>query len=445
MALSLPPDDPVSPHGFEAVNVFEPIARLVRRSATRDGAVPLRVVQGCVPLLEGNAAGHQVVLDTPLTLTRSWGRLDLRRDAHFDAATRALRAAVPALVAQGVLPRDGAWARRLAGGFVWRDRGALRVWTGVLVRPGRRCWLRVGEARNWAAFDLRLRPYWVAPGQWVPVVLEVLDAPDGLRLRGEVATLLPVPDGARAERRDEDALPVLGRAHADFYDAQYFAAKKGTVTRKYRRLVHAPDHLVNTPDLPDAPDVAMEVVHLAGPPPVVVPVTEALGPASEHPVACAPRVEHLRFFNAVGFRARFDGHTVTLQYDEAQRAEGAAAVTRALARALGAGWADAHPGALLYLTRYFTPHPDGEAHFFVKPWAFVRSPAGVDGLCEGHSGPGYEVMRGVVRTHVFHAAPGVFHLAPGRDIIVDRGAPLLDLLPRWYASHTEEPRWHRLT
>jgi hypothetical protein len=41
-------------------------------------------------------------------------------------------------------------------------------------------------------------------------------------------------------------------------------------------------------------------------------------------------------------------------------------------------------GAIWYLSKYFTPHPVGEPHFFVKPWALTRVPRGwsLDSLAE---------------------------------------------------------------
>src|SRR6185295_421399 len=86
-------------------------------------------------------------------------------------------------------------------------------------------------------------------------------------------------------------------------------------------------------------------------------------------------------------------------------------------------------GALLYLTKYFTPHRHGEAHFFVKPWAFTTTPPGWSSVVDGISGDGYDVMRGVVWTDRFHATPAVFDLARGRKIRVPEGAPLVEVFP----------------
>ena len=59
------------------------------------------------------------------------------------------------------------------------------------------------------------------------------------------------------------------------------------------------------------------------------------------------------------------------------------------ARVYGAEFLAAHKGALWYLTKYFTPHPPGEPHFFVKPLAFTRTAAGEAAVIESPGeGPG---------------------------------------------------------
>ncbi len=50
-------------------------------------------------------------------------------------------------------------------------------------------------------------------------------------------------------------------------------------------------------------------------------------------------------------------------------------------------------------------------------------------MIDGRPGSGFDVMRGVVRTDRFHAAPAVFQLwRPGETITVARGTVLAELL-----------------
>ena len=83
-----------------------------------------------------------------------------------------------------------------------------------------------------------------------------------------------------------------------------------------------------------------------------------------------------------------------------------------------------------YFTKYFTHHPPGEPHFFVKPWAFVQTPPGWSCLLEGVHGDGFDVLRGVVATDMFYATPAVFQVyRTGEPIRVRFGEPLLHVMP----------------
>jgi hypothetical protein len=136
----------------------------------------------------------------------------------------------------------------------------------------------------------------------------------------------------------------------------------------------------------------------------------------------------VRFFNAVPFTAHFDGNTLAIEPDRKSLERGARAVETELESALGAGYAALHKGAALYLTKYFTPHPNGEPHFFVKPWAFTATPRGWSSVIDGVRGDGWDVMRGVVWTDRFHATPAVFALQPGCRVRLGAGAPLFELV-----------------
>ena len=173
---------------------------------------------------------------------------------------------------------------------------------------------------------------------------------------------------------------------------------------------------------------------VAGPAaPEIAEITEVTTAAGPDPVPVrggARRLASIVVRNAVPFRATFDGHTLAVAPEAPRLGEGAAAVERAFARAFGEGFLAANRGALWYLTKYFTPHPPGEPHFFVKPWAFTRTPPGWSSLLDGVHGDGYDVMRGVVATDVFFATPAVFHVRRiGAPIEVPEGAPLLRVLP----------------
>jgi hypothetical protein len=248
--------------------------------------------------------------------------------------------------------------------------------------------------------------------------------------------------GVRFEARSLAEAPEVGRAHAAFYDAAYFATKKGEPTRKYRRLVARER-------APDTHEAARCEVITAGPSAHAIAAVDrfltAAGPEPRARPEDARRLDQLVFRNAVGFEARFDGHSLAIEPDAKALAASGSVVAQAFAQALGDDFFAGHRGALLYLTKYFTPHPPGEPHFFVKPWAFTRTPPGWSSLLEGAHGEGWDVMRGVISTDVFFATPAVFWVHRlGAPIRVPAGEPLLRVIPiprRLLRAGYREVRW----
>ncbi|WP_437512011.1 hypothetical protein [Sorangium sp. So ce1099] len=434
---------------FEVLDALG-LCRLTRRTGDLDGAVPLRVAKACVPLLEGNAFGLQITLARPIEVQRRLGSLRAEPAGEGgEALLRAHRAALPRLVSQGFLAPEGAWHRALRGGLAWACRKGLgpprlRLWTGLLVRPDPGVWLRVAGAANRRNVLIEVSEAYLADeSAFVPLVVELRlrdEAPRSLRLEGEIGCIAPVRPDVEVEACGLAEAPEVGRAHAEFYDARYFAVKKGEVTRKYRRLVGDKARAGDRARAGEgsagggegvSPARARLVVAGPGAPEIdeVTEVTTAAGP-DPVPWRGGARLASVVVRNAVPFRATFDGHTLAVAPEAPRLAEGAAAVERTFARVYGDDFLAANRGALWYLTKYFTPHPPGEPHFFVKPWAFTRTPPGWSSLLEGAHGDGYDVMRGVVATDAFFATPAVFHVRRiGAPIEVPEGAPLLRVLP----------------
>jgi hypothetical protein len=464
---------------FEVLDALG-LCRLTRRTGDLDGAVPLRVAKACVPLLEGNAFGLQITLARPIEVRRRLGSLRAEpAGEHREALVRAHSAALPRLVSQGFLAPEGPWHRALRGGLAWACRKGLgpprlRLWTGLLVRPDPGLWLRVAGAANRRNVLIEVSEAYLADdAAFVPLVVELRvrdEAPQRLRLEGEIACIAPVLPDVQIEACALADAPEVGRAHAEFYDAKYFAVKKGQVTRKYRRLVggaagrrsasadrgSAGEEGEGSADEGSAGEEgegegsagdggegsaregragsARVRLVVAGPAaPEIAEVTEVTTAAGPDPVPWRGRARRLASIvvrNAVPFRATFDGHTLAVAPEAPRLADGAAAVERTFAQAFGDDFIAANRGALWYLTKYFTPHPPGEPHFFVKPWAFTRTPPGWSSLLDGFHGDGYDVMRGVVATDAFFATPAVFHVRRlGAPIEVPEGAPLLRIVP----------------
>lgn len=417
----------------EILDSLDGLFRVSTRTPTLDGSVPLRVARACVPLLEGNAYGLQLVLTRPLVVRR---RLRRWRGAWADGADRVERrhaGAWPRLREEGFLERGSAWLRALEGPLVRPAPGGLRIFTGLLVRPEPGVWLRLTSAANRRNTLFEVGEQLIPDdGAWVPLVLDLKlrpDAPRGFRIEGEVACLGALRPGARVESIAIADAPDLARAHAAFYDRAYFEEKKEEVTGKYRRLVSGEA----TPGDEAAPLPSCRVASI-GPSAHAIEAldrfTTASGPVVEERPDARRRLESVVFRSELAFAGLFDGHTLSLEYDRERLEKRASRVRSAFRDAMGAADGLEHPGSELYLTRYFTPHPPGEPHFFVKPWALTATPPGWSSLVEGMHGEGYDVMRGIVSTDVFHATPAVFRVhREGARFQVAEGAPLLRVIP----------------
>jgi len=415
---------------FEVLDCLDSLVRLTKRSATLDGSVPIRVARACVPLLEGNAYGFQLTLARPLRLTRRLGRWHAAwKETDGRELERLHRGAVPRLGVEGFV-NSRLWARALSLGVSEPCRGGIRLFTGLLVKPERGVWLRVTSTANRRSTLFEVVEQIIPDdAAWVPLVLEMRPrrgAPARFGVEGEVATLAPLrPDVRFRESLLADA-PELAAAHARFYDRAYFEGKKDDVTGKYRRAVAGE----SAED--EGAEAVGRVVRIGASDLEVRPLgpfTTAAGPVPKVRPADLGRIDTVLFRNEVDFTAFYDGHTLTLDYDRKRLGAKAAAVERAFLAAAPPS-AREHPGAALYLTKYFTPHPPGEPHFFVKPWAFTETPPGWSSVLEGIHGDGYDVMRGVVSTDSFFATPAVFRVhREGAPVHVPEGRPLLRVIP----------------
>jgi hypothetical protein len=407
---------------YDVVDVLDGFASLEKRSATLDGSVPVRAAHACLPLLHGNAWGHQIVLHRRMSLRKrrgGWNVVEIERGDDLD---RLMRATLPVLVADGTLKPDSEWRRRLERGVV-DTRGGISVFTGLFVRPrdGVRIRQSANANRRSLAYSIEQAIIDDASGL-VPVVLNVVPTQgvDAFVLDGEVATLGALPKSVEFARGTLDDVPLVGQAHCSFYDAEYFETKKrGGVARKYRKAFARQAS-------PPADEVRATIVD-AGPRSVEVARPQRLHRvAGVAPASCDP--DRLTIANAISFTATFDGSNVTVTPDPDELAAYAVGVRSAWERWLGAD-RGGHPGALLYLTKYFTPHPPGEPNFFAKPASLLDTSPGVSTLLDGVCGVGYDVLRGVVHTDGFHATPAVFQLVPGGSIEVPRGTPLAEMFP----------------
>lgn len=433
-----------SAHGdapaFSVLDALGGCVRLVRRSPTLDGSVPLRAAQGCVPLLDGNAFGLQVTLTRPIVLRKRLGRWQVERDPFAEHLRRLARGAVPILRAREDLRRAGEWDARLGRDAISCDGRSIELWTGLLVRPhaGRWLWLQSTANRRPVGFGVRSRMI-PDPSGWVPLVLEIVPDPGAriLRLQGELATLASIAPGVTLRARPLAEVPEIGQAHLQFYTPDYFEAKRqGQITRRYRKQIPAGREPASG-GVDGGLDGGLggglgDVAVFAPPAPEIVATHACLlpdGPAEAVPDRFG-RLSQARFGNAIDFRVTWDGHTMAIDPDREALAATASHIDDMWRGIYGAAAIDERKGALWYLTKYFTPHPAGEPHFFVKPWALTRTPPGWSCVIDGEHGAAFDVMRGVVHSDAFFATPAVFQLrGPVRDLAVKAGQPLLRVTP----------------
>jgi hypothetical protein len=417
----------------EVLDSLDGLFRVSNRTPTLDGSVPLRVARACLPLLEGNAYGLQLVLTRPLVVRRRLRRWRATWGDSADSVERQHAGAWPRLPEEGYLSRDSAWVRAMDGPLVRPAPGGLRIITGLLVRPEPDTWLRLTSAANRRNTLFEVGEQLIPDdGGWVPLVLDLkigADAPDRFRIEGEVACLGALRPGVRVQSVAISDAPDLAHAHAAFYDRAYFEEKKDEPTGKYRRVVTGEA----TADYETVPPPPCRVATI-GPSAHAIEAldrfTTASGPVAETRPREKRRLESVVFRNELAFSGLFDGHTLSLDYDRATLEKRVSRMRSAFREAMGAAGGLEHAGSELYLTKYFTPHPPGEPHFFVKPWALTATPPGWSSLVEGMHGDGYDVLRGVVSTDVFHATPAVFRVhRAGARFEVAEGAPLLRVIP----------------
>lgn len=414
---------------IEVLDAFEGLFSLTRRSATLDGSIPLRAARACVPLLEGNAFGYQVHLHRALTIERRLGRAPRIHDERLE---KLHAAAMPRLLAHGYV--QPAWYRAFERSVVHESRGVLQVFTGLLVRAPRGSVLRVSSTANRRSYAYEVDE--VLLDELAPLVLSIR-ASGNVRLEGELATVAECVEDVTIERVKLADAPDIGRAHVEFYDAAYFAEKKAESTRKYRAWVK---------DLAREASEGSTRVVSAGPVTFAVERRDRfLDASSPTPVRREGRGISVVTFDALlAFDATFDGNAMVVRFDEARLAREVKKLERLWSEVYGEEFLREHRRALWYLTKYFTPHPHGEPHFFVKPWAFVQTPPGWSALIEGAPGDGYEIMRGVIASDVFHAAPAVFRVhRVGAPVRVREGARLLEVIPfpRDRRSKLKELAW----
>lgn len=408
---------------FDVLDVFGGATQLDKPNATLDGSVHLRAAKACSPLLDGNAFGFQVNLKQKLTFDKSL--LGIKLTGLSDDFARTIAGSMPRVLAEGLLDPRGTWAESFQESVACREQGQRRqvsIFTGLFVKPRDGHCLRLGHAGNRRNLAFDVEEYWIIDCEkFTPLVVTLSffpDVPFPLTVSGEIATIAPLPARVPWRLLEKEEEKTLGRAHVDFFDADYFARKKSASTKKYRQMMDKEPEAT----LPKAEFVGEATLG----PRAIRPISmRAVLTNSGVEVHSSADLRSSAFYNVVPFACSFDGYMAHVEPDKSALDDFAKRTRQVWEQLFGSEFLGQHKGALWYFTKYITPHQAGEPYFFVKPPALLVTPPGYSTLIEGVPGPGYSILRGIVATDVFHALPAVFRVdQPLRQVEIAHGAPL---------------------
>jgi hypothetical protein len=414
-------------HCFDLVDGLGGLCVVEKRSSTLDGTIPLRAARGCQPLLEGNSAGFQIQLREPARLQIGRGDPVLRfSHAIANYLDDTYQRQIDHIVASGLITSGGFWHRWLRRGIVQTCRGALRIWTGLLVRPAPGAWVLISRAYNRRCL-VAVREHVVPDdGGWVPILLELERLPRSPRevwLDSEIASMTPLSPNVKVDFHPLEAQPAVGMAFRDFYQDRA-AAKTDEQSGQYRRLV------ADVADIPNPIGARCRVIigdrmdlHRVG---TFRRFATPLGMTSRHPA------RHQLQFATVGatgdVRAHWDG--LGARFDKVD--------VGALAERFRKRWAKLYGEASLpaaeWITQFAPTTPiatRGEPYFILTPFVFCATTPGWSCIVDGADlGAGSIAgLRGVVATDRYVGIAPVYHCHAPLRFEVRRGVPIARLLP----------------
>jgi hypothetical protein len=411
-----------SPVAFEAIQALPGFCRLYKRSPTLDGSLPLRAVQHCAPVFEGNEAGFQISLEQPMTMRRN------RRGIHIDMTPPAFRQTqdeargrIERLVEEGLIRRGGYWHRLFSQEALPIRGSRIHLWSGFLVRPAAGVCLRVGQAFNRRSRISVVEHVIVDASAFTPLVLEIDGknlSSEPLWIEGEIGCVLPIAPAARMTLSPVRRAPKVVETFETFFSSHYFEMKKSRPTGKYRRMLR------NQETEPAATTCNAEVLYAGPAVHALSSLTRFHGPAGvarRAPEGVA--LPRCTVRNTARIDAAWDGQSFTR--DE----RGLARVLPALERDWRAAGGSLSSDGYEFLSGYLFTQNRDEPYFLVQPWVFSLTPPGWSTVVEGLTVAGSDGMRGIIQTDRFHPVSMVYRIfAPG-PVVVPRGAPLMRFFP----------------
>jgi hypothetical protein len=403
---------------MDAIDAFDQFFVIAHRSPTLDGDMQTRAVQYCPPMVEGTAAGFQVVSPAQIVLNRTKsGTLRVSMGDAVLARVARQEERVDRLVELGLLERDGAWHRLLRERLYWGDGDVLHLWTGHLVRPrpGVALYLTSSFNRRCAT---TAKPLLFEGRDWVPLVLSLSVPPEpgaAVWLKGDVACLLPVSAGATFVKHTLSESPEVGDQFNAYFDRSYW--DKNRKPARYRELVKGER-------MQGPPEAACKLVYGG-------PDLFDIGPLA--PVASATQIEPtkarsktsaatLRSITSVN--GTCDGHLIMCKRGPLKKR--IAAFHEQWGELYGKEAVDTLPS----LSSFLFPSPQGRRELLLRPWVFVVTPEGWSTVIDGEQlPPRVEGLRGVMSTDKHFSPPLVFRIQENGPFAIPRGAALAKLIP----------------
>ncbi|HEX2657086.1 MAG TPA: hypothetical protein VHU40_02385 [Polyangia bacterium] len=408
---------------FEVVNLLPGFTRLSKRSGELDGNLPVRAARYCGPVFEGSAAGFQIVLAQPMTVSRdergkvAW---NLTPPA-LSLVTEQVDAALDLGVREGLLERGSFWHRLFSGdGLPVRGQRAF-IWTGMMVRPRAGLWLVIGGAFNRRSRVALVDHAVTDPERFVPLVLEVdlrAVGPEPCWLESELGCVTPVAPRVRLHKQALTAGAPELRQFAEFFSEHYFETKARHPTATYVRCQRErrmkADETCDARLLYAGPDVHD-----------IDEFRRFLTPAGWSATPASPGALPFAVIrNMAPLSWTWQGQTHSAFEVKHKRC------LPALRTLWKASFGDEHRAAYEFLSGYALGEQWDQPYVQVQPWVFMPTSTGWSTLVDGvHRPPDYDGMRGLIATDWFHALAMVLRLFGPSTVTIPTRAPLLRALP----------------
>ncbi|MGW3142115.1 hypothetical protein [Streptomyces sp. NPDC001139] len=420
-AKSSAANDDKSMHSMEIIETLSDLFDVYERSATLDGSLPLRAVQGCKPVLDGNSAGLHIRLAIPAVLDPAqpprvrvgryrMGDID---EMHANALKRILD--------QGLLVENGYWHRQLRKGVFWAaPDGCLCIWTGLLARAAPNACILIGPAYNRRCNVLVQESVIADDTGFTPVILKLDPSAitsNTLLYRAELACLIPLdPQTEFTHESIEDNSDLVH--HFDkFYEEKQQNTKRAG---QYRSLVRgdSDEIYLNAPN---------KIVDLGGPDCYEIcqfdEVVTADGPTKEHPYSASLR--YVKVLSVARVSGRCDGSTII----------GPTIHNNRIARQLTSVWHRLGGREDSAIVKLLTKYVVGiganlqEPRFTAVPAIFLQSPTGWSTIVDAYDAGIAEGWRGVIATDIFPILSPVWQVTSRGNFAFKKGAPLVRAIP----------------